>query len=66
MINSSAKGPFQPSYMPVDWHWTHAYLVRFRGDVHAVASSIVCLPEQDEGERQGGEEEEGQSVGRVT
>ncbi|GAX85977.1 hypothetical protein CEUSTIGMA_g13393.t1 [Chlamydomonas eustigma] len=49
MINSSAKGPFQPAYMPPDWHWTHAYLVRFKGDIHAVASSMVCLPTEDEG-----------------
>lgn len=49
MINSSAKGPFVPSYMPIGWHWTHAFLERFRADVHVVASSIVCLPEIDEG-----------------
>jgi len=49
MINSSAKGPFVPSYMPVNWHWTHAYLVRFRDEVHAVSSSLVCLPDQDAG-----------------
>ncbi len=49
MLNSSARGPFYPSYMPRGWHWLHAYLERFEGDVHAVASSLVCLPEMDAG-----------------
>ena len=35
--------------MPTDWHWTHAYLERFTGDIHAVSSSLVCLPEIDAG-----------------
>ena len=51
-INSSTKGPFYPSYMPLDWHWTHAYLARFRKDIHAVSSSLVCLPERDAGGRE--------------
>ena len=35
--------------MPADWHWTHAYLARFGKDIHAVASSLVCLPASDAG-----------------
>jgi hypothetical protein len=40
------QGPFLPSYLPPSWHWTHAFLVRFQGapEVHAVSSSLVCLP----------------------
>ena len=49
-INSSTKGPFYPSYVPSDWHWTHAYLARFKKDIHAVSSSLVCLPESDLGD----------------
>lgn len=48
-LNSSVRGPFFPSYMPIGWQWTQAYTERFRGDVAAVSSSIVCLPEEDSG-----------------
>ena len=45
-LNSSVKGPFWP-------HWTHAYLRMFSsggdGNVHAVGSSLVCLPRVDAG-----------------
>ncbi|PSC69296.1 hypothetical protein C2E20_7243 [Micractinium conductrix] len=48
-LNSSIKGPFVPSYMPVGWQWTQAYTDLLRGDVKAVGSSLVCLPEVDAG-----------------
>jgi hypothetical protein len=48
-LNSSIRGPFMPSYMPTNWLWPMAYISKLQGDVHAVSSSIVCLPEVDEG-----------------
>ena len=35
--------------MPVGWQWTQAYTDLLRGDVKAVGSSLVCLPEVDAG-----------------
>lgn len=49
MLNSSIKGPFFPQYMPKRWHWVDAFLELYEGDVHAVASSLVCLPVIDAG-----------------
>jgi hypothetical protein len=49
LLNSSAKGPFAPAYMPPGWHWTHAYLARFGSGIHAVGASLVCLPADDAG-----------------
>ncbi|KAL4421190.1 hypothetical protein ABPG77_010065 [Micractinium sp. CCAP 211/92] len=48
-LNSSIKGPFVPAYMPGTWQWTQAYTDGLRGDVKAVGSSLVCLPEVDAG-----------------
>ncbi|PRW33169.1 hypothetical protein C2E21_7839 [Chlorella sorokiniana] len=48
-LNSSIKGPFVPNYMPAGWQWTQAYTDALRGDVKAVGSSLVCLPEVDAG-----------------
>ena len=48
-LNSSIRGPFYPSYMPLGWQWTMAYTQRFRGDVKLVSSSLVCLPQLDAG-----------------
>ncbi|KAL4854424.1 hypothetical protein ACK3TF_004779 [Chlorella vulgaris] len=48
-LNSSIKGPFWPNYMPPGWQWTQAYTDLLRGDVKAVGSSLVCLPEVDAG-----------------
>ncbi|KIZ07406.1 hypothetical protein MNEG_0542 [Monoraphidium neglectum] len=48
-LNSSVKGPFYPPWVPPGWHWTHAYLARMGREVHAVGSSLVCLPEADAG-----------------
>lgn len=48
-LNSSIKGPFWPNYMPPRWQWTQAYTDLLRGDVKAVGSSLVCLPEVDAG-----------------
>jgi len=78
-LNSSVKGPFLPSWVPPEWHWTNAYLAAFQPEpaatgrlvdprssafpgysqhnylsvkstappVHAVSSSLVCLPADD-------------------
>lgn len=48
-LNSSVKGPFLPTYMPPHWQWPMAYTQKLIGDVKAVSSSIVCLPEVDAG-----------------
>ena len=48
-INSSARGPFFPSYMPPGWHWTDAFVSKIIEPVALVGSSIVCLPSVDEG-----------------
>ena len=48
-LNSSVRGPFYPSYMPLEWQWTMAYTQRIIGDVKLVSSSIVCLPKVDAG-----------------
>jgi hypothetical protein len=48
-LNSSVRGPFMPAYMPDNWQWTRAYTDRLVGDVRAVSSSLVCLPEVDAG-----------------
>ena len=48
-LNSSVRGPFLPTYMPPQWQWTRAYTDRLVGDVKAVSSSLVCLPEVDAG-----------------
>lgn len=48
-LNSSVKGPFFPAWVPDSWHWTHAYLKLMSPTVHAVGSSLVCLPEVDAG-----------------
>lgn len=48
-LNSSTRGPFVPSYMPFGWQWPMAYIQKLTGDVHAVSSSLVCLPECDSG-----------------
>lgn len=49
LLNSSVRGPFVPAYMPAGWRWPHAYTSRLRDDVHAVSSSLVCLPHVDLG-----------------
>lgn len=38
-----------PPYMPEGWQWTDAFTSRLVNSVHAVSSSLVCLPEVDEG-----------------
>ncbi|GBF98574.1 hypothetical protein Rsub_11299 [Raphidocelis subcapitata] len=49
LLNSSVKGPFLPAWLPPGWHWSHAFLARMGGDVHAVGASLVCLPPEDAG-----------------
>ena len=48
-LNSSVKGPFFPSWVPVGWHWTDAFISRFSAYVKAVGASLACLPAQDLG-----------------
>jgi hypothetical protein len=43
-LNSGVTGPFVPSYMPRDWHWTEAFIDKLRGRVHVVGTSLWCLP----------------------
>ena len=46
-MNSSARGPFLPSYFPNNLHWTHPLVSRLRKLVKLVGPTISC-----EGERQ--------------
>lgn len=48
-LNSSCKGPFLPPSLPPSYPWPAAYLHRFAGRVHLVASALVCLPPADAG-----------------
>ena len=43
-LNSGVTGPFAPSYMPRDWHWTEAFVDKLRGSVHVVGTSVTCIP----------------------
>ena len=45
-MNSSARGPFLPSYWPNTVHWTQPLVSRLRGLVKLVGPTISC-----EGER---------------
>jgi len=45
-MNSSARGPFLPSYWPNTMHWTQPFVSRLRGLVKLVGPTISC-----EGER---------------
>ena len=49
MVNSSARGPFLPPSLPPTYPWPAAYLHRFSGRIHMVASALVCLPPADAG-----------------
>lgn len=48
-VNSSARGPFFPAYMPAAWAWPDAFTDRLVGKVRLAASSLVCLPAADVG-----------------
>ena len=48
-LNSSVRGPFHPSFMPIGWQWPDAFVSRLGKMIHLVASSIVCLPAEDAG-----------------
>lgn len=48
-LNSSVKGPLLPKYFL--GHWSQPYTNRIVGNVKAVGSSIVCLPDVDAGAR---------------
>ena len=42
-------GPFVPSWVPPQWHWTKAFTDRITTHVKAVGASLTCLPAVDEG-----------------
>jgi len=42
-FNAGVTGPFTPSYMPREWHWTQAFTDKLRGSVGLVGTSIDCL-----------------------
>lgn len=48
-LNSSARGPFFPSYLPPSWAWPDAFTDRLVGRVRLAAASLVCLPPVDAG-----------------
>ena len=48
-LNPSVVGPILPKYWPENLHWTHVFASRLKENVHAVGTSIVCLPESDRG-----------------
>ncbi|KAK9814261.1 hypothetical protein WJX72_003056 [[Myrmecia] bisecta] len=48
-LNSSVRGPFFPSFMPPQWHWTRGYTDQLRGELKLVGASLVCLPTIDHG-----------------
>ena len=48
-LNSSVKGPFIPTWLPADWHWTRAFTDRLSPIVKAVSASLTCLPVMDLG-----------------
>lgn len=48
-INPSAVGPILPKYFPESMHWTEIFISRLKGSVHAVSTSLVCLPLNDQG-----------------
>ena len=41
-MNSSARGPFLPSYWPDALHWTQPFVSRLRGLVKLVGPTISC------------------------
>jgi len=43
-LNPSAPGPIIPKYWPSSMHWTEIFTSRLKGNVHALGSSITCLP----------------------
>ena len=48
-LNPSVIGPILPKYWPDGIHWSEIFTSRLKNDVHAVGTSIVCLPEDDRG-----------------
>jgi hypothetical protein len=48
-IIPSALGPILPKYWPNNLHWTHAFISKLTGDVHACSASLTCLPASDLG-----------------
>lgn len=48
-LNPSAVGPILPKYWPENIHWTEIFRSRLKEDIHAVSTSIVCLPKDDLG-----------------
>lgn len=54
-LNSSAKGPFYPAWLPPSWHWTHAFLEKLQvgGGGGAVWLGGVCGSQGGGGEQGG-------------
>jgi hypothetical protein len=48
-LNCGVVGPILPPYMPQNFHWTSAFVDKFRDNVGLVGTSIVCLPASDIG-----------------
>lgn len=48
-LNCGVVGPILPAYMPVNWHWSYAFVDKLRRNVGLVGTSIVCLPPSDAG-----------------
>jgi hypothetical protein len=46
-INPSTIGPLLPKHWPSSLHWTSAFISNLKGNVHAIGTSIVCLPYPD-------------------
>jgi hypothetical protein len=47
-MNSGVIGPILPHYF-VDNHWTNIFIKKINDNVKLVGTTIVCLPEEDEG-----------------
>lgn len=43
-LNSSVKGPFLPTWVPPEWHWTTAYLAAFEPPSTALGGTAGGLP----------------------
>jgi hypothetical protein len=48
-VNSSARGPFLPSYLPPSWSWPVPFTSRLTGRVRLASAALVCLPPTDAG-----------------
>lgn len=42
LINSSVRGPFLPTYLPSEVHWTQIFTSKLTADTKLVGSTINC------------------------